>query len=147
MALRANPLALREKIHACAFPTSPRDIRGGVPAAQEHRRCGIFRRIRSATEGEAVAELLGDEEIEQRLDELGDWEREGDEIQKVFEFEDFGAAISFVNAVAELADRYDHHPDIDIRWNRVKLAMSTHSEGGLTARDFDVAGEIEQSIS
>jgi 4a-hydroxytetrahydrobiopterin dehydratase len=109
--------------------------------------CGIFRRIRSATEGEAVAELLGDEEIEQRLDELGDWEREGDEIQKVFEFEDFGAAISFVNAVAELADRYDHHPDIDIRWNRVKLAMSTHTEGGLTARDFDVAGEIEQSIS
>jgi 4a-hydroxytetrahydrobiopterin dehydratase len=94
-----------------------------------------------------VAELLEDEEIQQRLDELGDWEREGDEIQKVFEFDDFTTAIKFVNDVAKLADRYDHHPDIDIRWNKVKLSMSTHSEGGLTSLDFDVAGEIEQSIS
>jgi len=94
-----------------------------------------------------VADLLEEEEIEQRTDELGDWEREGNSaIQKVFEFEDFTAAIKFVNEVAKLADRYDHHPDIDIRWNRVKLVLSTHSEGGLTARDFDVAGEIEQSI-
>jgi 4a-hydroxytetrahydrobiopterin dehydratase len=94
-----------------------------------------------------VAELLEEEEIEQRLDELGDWEREGDEIQKVFEFDDFSAAIRFVNDVADLAERYDHHPDIDIRYNRVKLAMSTHTEGGLTPRDFDLAGEIEQSIA
>jgi 4a-hydroxytetrahydrobiopterin dehydratase len=94
-----------------------------------------------------VAELLEEEEIEQRLDELGDWEREGDQIQKVFEFDDFSAAIRFVNDVADLAERYDHHPDIDIRYNRVKLALSTHSEGGLTPRDFDVAGEIEQSIA
>jgi 4a-hydroxytetrahydrobiopterin dehydratase len=94
-----------------------------------------------------VAELLEDEEIEQRLDELGDWEREGDEIQKVFEFDDFATAMKFVNDVAALADRWDHHPDIDIRWNKVRLAMSTHSEGGLTARDFDLAGEIEQSIT
>jgi 4a-hydroxytetrahydrobiopterin dehydratase len=96
--------------------------------------------------GGKVAELLEDEEIEQRLDELGDWEREGDEIQKVFEFDDFTTAIKFVNDVAKLADRYDHHPDIDIRWNKVKLSLSTHSEGGLTSLDFDVAGEIEQSI-
>ncbi len=93
-----------------------------------------------------MAELLDEEEMQQRLDELGDWEREGKDIQKVFEFEDFGAAMRFVNDVAKLADRYDHHPDIDIRWNRVRLALSSHSEGGLTARDFDVAGEIEQSI-
>lgn len=94
-----------------------------------------------------MAELLEEEEIEQRLDELGDWEREGDAITKTFEFEDFAAAMRFVNEVAKLAERYDHHPDIDIRWNRVRLALTTHSEGGLTARDFDVAGEIEQSIS
>jgi 4a-hydroxytetrahydrobiopterin dehydratase len=94
-----------------------------------------------------VADLLDDEEIEQRLDELGDWEREGDEIQKVFEFDDFNAAIQFVNDVARLAERYDHHPDIDIRWNKVRLALSTHTEGGLTARDFDLAGEVEQSIT
>ena len=94
-----------------------------------------------------MAELLDDEEIEQRLDELGDWEREGDEMAKVFEFDDFPTAIKFVNDVAKLADRYDHHPDIDIRWNKVKLSLSTHSEGGLTPYDFDFAGEIEQAIA
>ncbi|MGH2755064.1 MAG: 4a-hydroxytetrahydrobiopterin dehydratase [Actinomycetota bacterium] len=94
-----------------------------------------------------MADLLEDEEIEQRLDELGDWEREGDEIQKVFEFDDFTAAMGFVNDVAKMADRYDHHPDIDIRWNKVKLALSTHSEGGLTTLDFDLANDIEQSIA
>ncbi len=93
-----------------------------------------------------MADLLEEEEIEQRLDELGDWERDDKEIVKVFEFDDFNTSIKFVNDVAALAERYDHHPDIDIRWNKVKLALSTHSEGGLTARDFDVAGEIEQSI-
>jgi 4a-hydroxytetrahydrobiopterin dehydratase len=94
-----------------------------------------------------VADLLDDEEIEQRLDELGDWEREGDEMQKVFEFDDFAAAIKFVNDVAKLAERYDHHPDIDIRWNKVRLVLSTHAEGGLTPIDFDLAGDIEQSIT
>jgi 4a-hydroxytetrahydrobiopterin dehydratase len=94
-----------------------------------------------------VAELLEDEEIEQRLDELGDWERDGDEIQKVFEFDDFAQAMRFVNDVAKLAERYDHHPDIDIRYSKVRLALSTHSEGGLTSLDFDLAGEIEQSIA
>lgn len=94
-----------------------------------------------------MADLLDEEEIEQRLDELGDWEREGTDIQKVFEFDDFATSIKFVGDVAKLAERYDHHPDIDIRYNKVKLSLSTHSEGGLTARDFDVANEIEQSIS
>jgi 4a-hydroxytetrahydrobiopterin dehydratase len=94
-----------------------------------------------------MAELLDEEEIEQRIDELGDWEREGDEIQKVFEFDDFATAIKFVTDVAKLADRYDHHPDIDIRYNKVKLVVTTHSEGGLTSLDFDFAGEIEQSIN
>ena len=94
-----------------------------------------------------MADLLEEEEIEQRLDEIGDWEREDDGIQKIFEFDDFSTAINFVNDVARLAERYDHHPDMDIRYNRVKLSLTTHSEGGLTARDFDVANEIEQSIS
>ncbi|MFN2593266.1 MAG: 4a-hydroxytetrahydrobiopterin dehydratase [Actinomycetota bacterium] len=94
-----------------------------------------------------MAELLDDEEIEQRLDELGDWEREGAEISKVFEFDDFAGSIKFVNAVAKMADRYDHHPDIDIRYAKVRLTLSTHSEGGLTAIDFDLAGDIEQTIA
>ncbi len=94
-----------------------------------------------------MPELLDEEEIQQRLDELGDWEREGIEIQKVFEFDDFPSAVKFVNDVAKLAERYDHHPDIDIRYNKVKLSMTTHSEEGLTGRDFDLAGDIEQSIT
>ena len=93
-----------------------------------------------------MADLLDDEEIEQRLDEIGDWEREGDEIQKIFEFDDFSYAIKFVNDVAKMADRYDHHPDIDIRYNKVTLTLTTHSEGGLTSIDFDFAADIEQSI-
>ncbi|MPZ68873.1 MAG: 4a-hydroxytetrahydrobiopterin dehydratase [Actinobacteria bacterium] len=93
-----------------------------------------------------MVDLLDDEEIQQRLDELGDWEREGEEIHKVFEFDDFKGAIEFVNEVARLADRYDHHPDIDIRWNKVRLSLSTHSEGGLTPWDFDLANDIEQTI-
>jgi 4a-hydroxytetrahydrobiopterin dehydratase len=95
----------------------------------------------------AEVHLLDEEEIEQRLDELSaDWEREGDEIQKVYEFDDFPSAIKFVTGVAKLADRYDHHPDIDIRYSKVRLALSTHSEGGLTSQDFDLAGEIEQTL-
>jgi 4a-hydroxytetrahydrobiopterin dehydratase len=121
---------------------------GGRNELAESAVCGMFRRKNPKWgDGRTVADLLDEEEIQQRIDELGDWEREGGEIQKVFEFEDFSAAMRFVNEVAKLADRYDHHPDIDIRWNRVRLGLSTHSEGGLTARDFDVAGEIEQSIS
>ena len=93
-----------------------------------------------------MADLLDEEEIEQRLDELGDWEREGDAMEKNFEFDDFSSAIKFVNGVARLAERYDHHPDIDIRYNRVRLCLSTHSEGGLTELDFDLAGDIEQTL-
>lgn len=94
-----------------------------------------------------MPDLLDEEEIEQRLDELGDWEREGKEIQKVFEFDDFPSAVRFVNDVAKLAERYDHHPDIDIRYNKVRLGVTTHSEGGLTAYDFDLANEVEQTIT
>ena len=93
-----------------------------------------------------MADLLEDEEIEQRVDELGDWTREGAEISKTYEFNDFTAAMEFVNDVARLADRYDHHPDIDIRYNKVSLTLSTHSEGGLTNLDFTLANDIEQTL-
>ncbi|MDQ3646657.1 MAG: 4a-hydroxytetrahydrobiopterin dehydratase [Actinomycetota bacterium] len=94
-----------------------------------------------------MADLLDEEEIEQRLTELGaDWEREGAEIQKVYEFDDFASGIKFVQGVAKLADRYNHHPDIDIRFNKVKLVLTTHSEDGLTPIDFDLAADIEQTL-
>lgn len=107
----------------------------------------MVRRVGTPIRRRELADLLEDEEIEQRLDELGDWEREEDAIFKVFEFDDFGAAIKFVNDVAKMADRYDHHPDIDIRWNKVKLQLTTHSEDGITTLDFDLANDIEQSIA
>jgi 4a-hydroxytetrahydrobiopterin dehydratase len=106
----------------------------------------MYRQPRPTEEVESVAELLEDEEIQQRLNELGDWGRDENEISKTYEFDDFAAAIEFVNGVARLAERYDHHPDIDIRYNKVHLALSTHSEGGLTNLDFTLANDIEQTL-
>ena len=87
--------------------------------------------------------LLDDQEIRERLDALRGWTREGDTIRKTYTMESFPAAIAFVNRIAERAEAADHHPDIDIRYDRVGCALSTHSEGGLTQKDFDLAGEID----
>lgn len=70
------------------------------------------------------------------------WENNGKEITRTYKFKDFKEALAFVNRVAELADAADHHPDIDIRWNKVKLTLSTHSAGGLTEKDFALARQI-----
>jgi 4a-hydroxytetrahydrobiopterin dehydratase len=86
---------------------------------------------------------LADAEIARALAALPGWAREGDEIVKTFECASFPAAISFVVQVGFLAEKADHHPDLDIRWRKVKVALSTHSAGGLTNLDFDLAGEIE----
>ena len=86
---------------------------------------------------------LADAEIAAALAALPDWERAGDEIVKTFECESFPAAIGFVVRIGFLAEKADHHPDLDIRWRKVKVALSTHSAGGLTDRDFDLATEIE----
>ena len=86
---------------------------------------------------------LADAEIAKALAALPGWAREGDEIVKTFECGSFPAAISFVVQVGFLAEKADHHPDLDIRWRKVKVALSTHSAGGLTNLDFDLAGEIE----
>lgn len=72
------------------------------------------------------------------------WCRRGTNIVRIFTFKDFVAAMKFVNAVARLAERNDHHPDMDIRWNRVTLALSTHSEGGLTEKDFALAAGVDR---
>jgi 4a-hydroxytetrahydrobiopterin dehydratase len=71
----------------------------------------------------------------------------GSEIRAQFRAPDFVGAMVLVNAVAELAERAGHHPDIDIRYNRVALALSTHSEGGLTGKDFDLAGQIDAAAA
>ena len=74
---------------------------------------------------------------------LPDWKRDGDILSRTFQFKDFPAAMKFVNIVADLAEQAQHHPDIDIRWNKVTLALTTHDAGGLTAKDFALAKQFD----
>ncbi len=80
--------------------------------------------------------ILNAEQVRVRLDGLSGWERAGDAIRRTFTFGDFAEAVSYVVRLGFAADAADHHPDIDIRYKRVTLAYSTHSEGGLTEKDF-----------
>jgi 4a-hydroxytetrahydrobiopterin dehydratase len=82
-------------------------------------------------------------EVSTRLAAVPRWKEQGSEIVRTFEFRDFRAALAFVNKVGDLAEKAGHHPDIDIRWNKVKLALTTHDSGGLTGKDFDLAAEID----
>jgi 4a-hydroxytetrahydrobiopterin dehydratase len=86
---------------------------------------------------------LDDEEIARRL-AGGDWRREGEAIVLERGFADFAAALAYVNRVAALAEEANHHPDLLLHdWNNVRLTLSTHSEGGLTGADFDLAQRID----
>lgn len=71
------------------------------------------------------------------------WERQGSELVKVVRRQDFASALAYVNEVGRLAERAGHHPDLDIRWNTVTLRLSTHSLGGITDADLDLAGQID----
>ena len=92
-----------------------------------------------------MAAKLGDEEIGRRLKTLAGWTRHGDAIRKEFRFGKFADGIRFVDRVAVAADAMDHHPDVDIRYTTITMTLSTHSAGGLTAKDFELAGRIEQA--
>lgn len=83
-------------------------------------------------------------QIQRALTKLPEWKKTGATITRTFAFRDFPAAIKFVNVVAELAEQAGHHPDIDIRWNKVTLALTTHDAGGLTRKDFTLAREFDQ---
>ncbi|HEY1275822.1 MAG TPA: 4a-hydroxytetrahydrobiopterin dehydratase [Thermoleophilaceae bacterium] len=87
--------------------------------------------------------LLSDEEITQRLDGLDGWERAGDTIRKQFKLDDFKGSVDFVNRLTPEAEGMNHHPDLEISWNTVTVTISTHSEGGLTQNDFELAGRID----
>ncbi len=89
-----------------------------------------------------MAELLSDDELAAGLAGL-EWDRDGDELGKVVVLRDFAAAMAFVNAVALLAEGANHHPDIAVSWNKVTLRLSTHSAGGLTRLDLDLAAAID----
>ena len=83
--------------------------------------------------------LAPEKDINSFLKENPAWEREGESIKAEFEFEDFNEAMAFVTKVSLAAAKADHHPDIDIRFNKVALVLSTHSEGGVTKKDLDLA--------
>jgi 4a-hydroxytetrahydrobiopterin dehydratase len=88
-----------------------------------------------------MSEVLNSEAVDAALAERGlEWERQGDELAKTVRRADFAGALAFVNDVGALAEAANHHPDIDIRWNTV----TTHSAGGLTRRDLDLAGAIDR---
>jgi 4a-hydroxytetrahydrobiopterin dehydratase len=87
--------------------------------------------------------LLSDEEIEQRLADLEGWERAGDAIRRDFKFKDFVESVQFVNRTVEPAEDMNHHPDLELSWNRVTVSLSTHSQGGLTENDFELARRID----
>ncbi|HEY1951698.1 MAG TPA: 4a-hydroxytetrahydrobiopterin dehydratase [Gemmatimonadaceae bacterium] len=90
-----------------------------------------------------MAERLSDIAIQRDLGKLPGWSRRGDVISKTFQFPDFLKGIDFVVAVAKAADAADHHPDIDIRYTKIVCALSTHSAGGITQKDLDMATRIE----
>ena len=86
---------------------------------------------------------LSDDEVRQGLSKLAGWDRHGDEIVKEYKFGGFGDAVAFVVQLAFRAEKANHHPDIDVRYNRVRVALSTHSEGGITDKDLALAGEAD----
>jgi 4a-hydroxytetrahydrobiopterin dehydratase len=83
-------------------------------------------------------------EIKTALACVPDWKKKDLVIVRAYQFKDFPAAIKFVSAAAGLAERARHHPDIDIRWNKVTLTLTTHDAGGLTKKDFDLAGKFDR---
>jgi|SRR5580698_11656857 4a-hydroxytetrahydrobiopterin dehydratase len=86
---------------------------------------------------------LDSKQVLRRLRTIPGWKARSRTIRRRFEFQRFTEAVDFVNRVARQAERKNHHPDIDIRWNKVTLALSTHSAGGLTAKDFSMARECD----
>lgn len=90
--------------------------------------------------------VLADSDVDQRLTTSA-WQRDGEAIVREWKLADFAGAIAFVNRVGELAERANHHPDICLHgWNKVRLRLSTHSEGGITQADLDMAGRIDELV-
>jgi 4a-hydroxytetrahydrobiopterin dehydratase len=86
-----------------------------------------------------IVALANDDQIEGLLREEPDWRRDGQALVAEFTFKDFSQAMGFLTRVGLAAEKAGHHPDIDIRWNRVRLSLSTHSEGGITQKDLTLA--------
>jgi 4a-hydroxytetrahydrobiopterin dehydratase len=87
--------------------------------------------------------LLSDQEIEDRLRGVDGWSREGDAITKTFERGDFVGSVKFVDQMVEPAEGMNHHPDLEISWDKVKVSITNHAQGGLTESDFELAAKID----
>jgi 4a-hydroxytetrahydrobiopterin dehydratase len=88
--------------------------------------------------------LLSDQEIEEQLAGLDGWSREGDTITKTFENGDFVGSVKFVDSLVEPAEAMNHHPDLELSWDKVKVKITNHAQGGLTGSDFELAGKIDE---
>jgi 4a-hydroxytetrahydrobiopterin dehydratase len=88
---------------------------------------------------------LSAQQVSALLASVPEWKIEGGELVRLYKFQDFVTALAFVNRVGKLAEAAGHHPDIDIRYNRVRLALVTHDAGGLTKKDFDLAGLTDKA--
>ncbi len=93
-----------------------------------------------------MSDIISEEEIEDLSKKVPEWEVEGSCLVRNFEFEDFNDAMDFVNAVADVAEEAQHHPDIDIRFDNVSLSLTTHEVKGLTEDDFELAGRIDNLL-
>lgn len=89
-------------------------------------------------------ETLPDGTIDDRLEEIPDWHREGDRIVREFSLDDFVEAVEFTNALVEPAENRNHHPDLEVSWGSVVVNLTTHDAGGLTDNDFDLAKRYDQ---
>jgi 4a-hydroxytetrahydrobiopterin dehydratase len=94
-----------------------------------------------------MAKLWDDERVTSALQKLTDWQRDGDAIVRTAKLPSFPAAIETVRKVADIAEARNHHPDIDIRWRTVTFRCSTHSEGGITGLDIELAEEIDRVLA
>ncbi len=94
-----------------------------------------------------MAALLDDEQINDALSGLTGWHRDGDAIVRTAELPSFPAAIEVVRAVADIAEARNHHPDIDIRWRTLTFRCSTHSAGGITGQDIELAAQIDRVLA
>jgi 4a-hydroxytetrahydrobiopterin dehydratase len=111
--------------------------------AEKRQRFPVAKRFLDVTRSRIMADLIKADDLKSRLKKIPEWELEKKHIERTFEFDDFSEAIDFVNSVAEVAEEEEHHPDIDIRYNKVRLILSTHSKGGLTDLDFTLAERID----
>ena len=89
---------------------------------------------------------LSSADVNSRLKTVPGWKVETGELVRTFQFRDFRASMAFVNKLADLAEEAGHHPDIDIRYSNVRLALVTHDQGGITGKDFDLAAKADKLI-